>query len=37
VLGELLDRAAAIEQDAFVAVDIVIFDSQLPVEVYPGS
>ena len=37
VLGQLLDRIAAIEQHAFVAVDVGDLDSQLAVEVKPGS
>ena len=38
VLGELLDRVAAIEQDALVAVDVGdLATRSSPVEVKPGS
>jgi hypothetical protein len=37
LLGQLIDRIAAVEQHALVAVDIGERDSQLAVEVKPGS
>jgi hypothetical protein len=37
LLGELVDRIAAVKQDALVAIDIGDRDSQLAVEVKPGS
>jgi hypothetical protein len=37
LFGQLADRIAAVQQHAFIAIDIGQRDSQLAVEVKPGS